>query len=82
MHQVTRDFPALRMPNMSALSGVNREVTINAPVSVSQSLAGAVSPEGIAGISRDVAVAVGAQFSKQIRAEFPNLVAKAFRDNL
>lgn len=70
---------SLRMPR--APSAQPRGATVvNAPVTVYQSLSGAISPEGVASIARSQAVAVGGQFAKQVRQQFPEMLRTTLRD--
>lgn len=70
---------SLRMPR--APNAQPRGATVvNAPVTVYQSLSGAISPEGVASIARSQAVAVGGQFAKQVRQQFPEMLRTTLRD--
>jgi hypothetical protein len=70
---------SLRMPR--APNAQPRGATVvNAPVTVYQSLSGAISPEGVASIARSQAVAVGGQFAKQVKAQFPEMLRTTLRD--
>lgn len=72
---------AMHMPNVPSLAGMRRDVTVHAPVTVNQSLDGAMSPESIAHLADQRAAAMGAAFSKELLRNMPEVVRTTLRDN-
>lgn len=72
----------IKIPSLASMKGMNHQLSVTSPVTVYQSLSGAISADGVAQIARTQAAEIGLAISKEFQRNFPNLMRKAFRDNL